>query len=46
LDDRAQIPGALKDIYGRCASLPPDVARRWVWLANYLASFVYSTSPA
>ena len=44
LDDRPQIPGALKEIYARCGTLPPDSARRWVWLANYLASFVYSTS--
>jgi len=44
LDDRQQIPGALKEIYARCATLPPDIARRWVWLANYLASFVYTVS--
>jgi hypothetical protein len=44
LDDRPAIPAALKEIYTRCATLPPDVARRWVWLANYLASFVYSAS--
>ena len=42
LDDRAQIPSALKEIYARCGTLPPDVARRWAWLGNYLASFVYS----
>ena len=44
LDDRQQIPGALKEIYARCGTLPPDIARRWAWLATYLASFVYSTS--
>jgi hypothetical protein len=44
LDDRPQIPGTLKEIYARCGALPPDIARRWVWLANYLASFVYSTA--
>ena len=40
LDDRKQIPAALPSIYGRLASLPPDAARRWCWLANQLASFV------
>jgi hypothetical protein len=44
LDGRQQIPGALKEIYARCGTLPPDIARRWAWLGNYLASFVYSTS--
>ena len=43
-DNRRKIPGGLKEIYARCGSLPPDVARRWVWLANYLASFSYSYS--
>lgn len=42
LDDRSSITAALNDIYARCGSLAPDAARRWVWLANYLASFVYS----
>ena len=37
---------ALKEIYARCGSLPPDVARRWVWLANYLASADYPALPA
>jgi hypothetical protein len=46
VEDRRQIPGVMKEIYARCGSLPPDQARRWVWLANYLASFVYMTSPA
>ena len=45
-DNRPEIPAALKGIYSRCGSLPPDVARRWVWLGSYLASFSYSTSPA
>lgn len=40
LADRKQIPAALTSIYGRLASLPPDAARRWCWLANQLASFV------
>jgi len=44
LDDRRQIASALQEIYKRCAASPPDIARRWVWLANYLASFIYSTS--
>lgn len=42
LDQRAQIPGALEEMYACCASLQPETARRWVWLANYLASFSYS----
>lgn len=45
-ENRQDIPNVLKDIYSRCGSLPPDAARRWVWLANYLASFSYSTSSA
>jgi hypothetical protein len=36
-----QIPRAVKDIYKRCGSLPPEAARRWAWLGNFLASFVY-----
>lgn len=40
LSDRKQIPAALTSIYPRLGSLPPDVARRWCWLANQLASFV------
>jgi hypothetical protein len=38
--DPKQTPAALANIYGRLASLPPDAARRWCWLANHLASFV------
>lgn len=34
-----QIPTALKTIYDRLPSLPPDASRRWCWLANHLASF-------
>jgi hypothetical protein len=45
LDDRARIPDALKSISARCATLPPDAARRWIWLANYLASFIYPEPP-
>ncbi len=40
LSDRSKIPAALTSIYGRLASLPPDAARRWSWLANHLASFI------
>jgi hypothetical protein len=36
----------LREIYARCGSSPPDVARRWVWLANYLASADYPALPA
>ena len=42
LSNRDRIPDALKDIHIRCGKLPPAVARRWTWLANYLASFVYT----
>lgn len=35
-----RIPQVLKEIYGRCGSLPAAQARRWVWLGNFLASFV------
>ncbi len=40
-NQRDQIPEALKDIYGRCGILPPEAARRWAWLGNFLASFAY-----
>ncbi|MHB0998665.1 MAG: hypothetical protein ACYC27_05410 [Armatimonadota bacterium] len=40
--DSKQVPDALKDIYSRLRKLPPDVARRWTWLADYLSSFVYA----
>ena len=40
LDDRARIPDALKEIYALSGTLPPRAAQRWVWLANYLASYV------
>lgn len=36
-----QTAEALKDIYRRCGSLPPEAARRWAWLGNFLASFAY-----
>ena len=41
VDDRAKIPAALPELNARAAALPPEPARRWTWLANYLASFVY-----
>ncbi len=40
-DAPGRIPQALEDIYKRCGSLPPQAARRWAWLANFLASMVY-----
>jgi hypothetical protein len=40
-DNRKGVPAALTNIYGRLATLPPDAARRWCWLANQLASFEY-----
>lgn len=40
-DRRAEIPAAISSIYSRLPSLSPEVARRWCWLANQLASFVY-----
>jgi hypothetical protein len=36
----------LREIYARCGSSPADVARRWVWLASYLASADYPALPA
>ena len=39
MEDPKQIPAALTSIYSRLASLPPESARRWCWLANHLASF-------
>ena len=41
-DGLNQIPMALASIYGRLASLSPDAARRWCWLATELASFTSS----
>jgi hypothetical protein len=40
--DRDRIASALKDIYVRCGKLPPGAARRWTWLANHLATLIYS----
>jgi hypothetical protein len=45
LDDRKRIPDALKSIHARCAGLPIEAALRWMWLANYLASFNYPEPP-
>ncbi len=45
IEDHAQIPDALKSVYARCARVPPDAARRWAWLATYLASFTYPEPP-
>ena len=41
LENRGKIPPALKEINVRLGTLPPEAARRWTWLANFLASFVY-----
>jgi hypothetical protein len=46
LDRRDQIPASLPDMYANCGKLPVPAARRWAWLANYLASFVEATNPA
>ncbi len=40
-EDRGSVPDAVNAIVARCAKLPPDAARRWIWLANHLASLVY-----
>lgn len=40
-DRRQQIPAAIASIHGRLASLPPEAARRWCWLANHLASNLF-----
>jgi hypothetical protein len=45
LDDRAKIQMALGAVRRRAASLAPEPARRWTWLANFLASFVYPEPP-
>ena len=41
LDDRAKLPVALAEMHARAVKLPPDPARRWVWLANFLALYAY-----
>jgi hypothetical protein len=46
LDRRAQIPAALREMYANCGKLPVAPARRWAWLANYLASFAEDTAPS
>jgi len=45
LSDRARIPEALREVRRRAADLPDEPARRWTWLANHLASFVYPEPP-
>ena len=40
-NDQSRLPEALADIYKRCGQLPPAAARRWAWLASYLASLVH-----
>lgn len=41
IDDPPNIPAALDKIRSRAAALPAGPARRWTWLANFLASYVY-----
>ena len=40
VDERDKIPGAIQQITARLSALPLDVARRWLWLANFLSSFM------
>ncbi|MHB8972960.1 MAG: hypothetical protein ACYC3X_01345 [Pirellulaceae bacterium] len=40
LDEREKIPDAIRRISARLPGLPLDAARRWLWLANYLSSFL------
>jgi len=37
----SKIPAALNKIYKRIGDLESDTGRRWAWLANFLASFIY-----
>jgi hypothetical protein len=39
--DLPKVPEALRTARAKAASLPEEPARRWTWLANYLASFAY-----
>ncbi|MCL5270956.1 MAG: hypothetical protein M1457_10515 [bacterium] len=39
--DPAGIAAALPAVYANCARLPPEPARRWAWLANFLGAFAY-----
>ena len=41
-DNRAAIPQALGDVLERVGKLPRGPARRWAWLADFLASLSYS----
>lgn len=41
LEDPGRIPEALDDIRCRCVHLSLETTRRWTWLANQLASFIY-----
>ena len=40
--DPKQIPAALRAIHALCGRLALEPAQRWVWLANYLGSFLES----
>jgi hypothetical protein len=40
VEEPAKIPGAMDEVYAACdAAHEPEVKRRWIWLANYLASY-------
>jgi len=45
IDTRQEIAGALTTMRRIAAGLDGRPAQRWVWLANYLASFVYPEPP-
>lgn len=45
IDDLPKVPEALRTIRAKAASLPEEPARRWTWLAGYLASFAYPEPP-
>lgn len=45
IDERQEIAGALAEMRRIAAGLDGRPAQRWVWLANYLASFIYPEPP-
>jgi len=45
IDARQEIPAALTEMRRIAAGLDGRPAQRWVWLANYLASFIYPEPP-
>lgn len=42
--DSEGVEKSLKEIHALCAKAPADTARRWTWLADLLASSVYTES--